>query len=36
MFSTLGGKEVGGGRGIDALRKRRDGSAVVTFIPFGS
>jgi hypothetical protein len=32
MFSILGRKELGDGRGIDALRKRRDGSAVVTFI----
>ena len=39
MFSILGGKEIGDGCGIDAgnlsLRKRRDGSALVTFIPFG-
>src|SRR5271155_2622798 len=39
MFSILGRKEIGDGRGIDAWnlspRKRRDGSAVVTFIPFG-
>ncbi len=39
MFSILGRKEIGNGRGIDAWnlppRKRWDGSAVVTFIPFG-
>ena len=39
MFSILGRKEIGDGCGIDAgnlsPRKRRDGSAVVTFIPFG-
>jgi hypothetical protein len=39
MFSILGRKEIWDGRGIDAWnlspRKRRDGSAVVTFIPFG-
>ncbi len=39
MFSILGGKEIGDGCGIDAgnlsPRKRRDGSALVTFIPFG-
>jgi len=39
MFSILGRKEIRDGRGIDAWnlspRKRRDGSAVVTFIPFG-
>jgi hypothetical protein len=39
MFSILGGKEIGDGCGIDAGNlsplKRRDGSALVTFIPFG-
>src|SRR5258708_12982979 len=39
MFSILGRKESGDGCAIDAgnlsPRKRRDGSAVVTFIPFG-
>jgi hypothetical protein len=39
MFSILGRKEIGDGRGIDAWnlspRKRRDGSALVTFILFG-
>src|SRR5271163_4954192 len=39
MFSILGGKEIRDGCGIDAgnlsPRKRRDGSALVTFIPFG-
>src|SRR5216683_896046 len=39
MFSILGGKEIGDGCGIDVWnlspRKRRDGSALVTFIPFG-
>ena len=39
MFSILGRKEIGDGRGIDAWnlspRKRRNGDAVVTFIPFG-
>jgi hypothetical protein len=39
MFSILGRKEIGDGRGIDAWnlspRKRRYGNAVVTFIPFG-
>src|SRR5713101_1056731 len=39
MFSILGRKEIGGSSGIDAgnlsPRKRRYGSAVVTFIPFG-
>jgi hypothetical protein len=35
MFSILGRKELADGCGIEALRKRRDGSAVVTFIPFG-
>src|SRR5258706_15836159 len=39
MFSILGRKEIGDGCGIDAgnlsPRKRRYGSAVVTFIPFG-
>src|SRR5260370_26070669 len=39
MFSILGRKEIGDGCGIDAgnlsRRKGRDGSAVVTFIPFG-
>ncbi len=38
-LSILGGKEIGDGCGIDAgnlsPRKRRDGSALVTFIPFG-
>src|SRR5260370_41377402 len=37
--SRLGRKEIGDRRGIDAWnlspRKRRDGNAVVTFIPFG-
>src|SRR5229473_5130434 len=39
MFSILGRKEIGDGCVIDAAnlspRKRWDGSAVVTFIPFG-
>jgi hypothetical protein len=39
MFSILGRKELGDGCGIDACNlspgKRRDGNAVVTFIPFG-
>jgi|SRR5579859_70729 len=39
MFSILGGKEIGGGCGIYAgnfsPRERRDGSALVMFIPFG-
>src|SRR5713226_10100274 len=37
--SRLGGKEIGDRGGIDTWnlspRKRRDGSAVVTFVPFG-
>lgn len=36
MFSILGRKELADGCGVDALGKRRGGSAVVTFIPFGS
>jgi hypothetical protein len=39
MFSILGGKEIGDGCRIDAGDlspwKRRDGSALVRFIPFG-
>jgi hypothetical protein len=39
LGSRLWGKEIGDGCRVDAWnlspRKRRDGSAVVTFIPFG-